>query len=95
MSKEELLHGFVVFAGAMIEAFERYLEHPSADLREDPVAFRQAAIWLNDTERADLVERLRDAFTPYLENEPTLDRERLLVNTVLIPDRSTPPTSED
>lgn len=94
MSKDELLRGFVVFAGAMIEAFERYLEHPSADLREDPVAFRQAAIWLNDTERADLVERLRDAFTPYLENEPTQDRERLLVNTVLIPDRSTRPRSE-
>lgn len=95
MSKDELLRGFVVFAGAMIEAFGRYLDHPSADLGEDPVAFRQAAIWLDDAERADLVDRLRDAFVPYLENEPTTERERLLVNTVLIPDRAARPSSED
>lgn len=95
MGKDELLRGFVVFAGAMIEAFGRYLEHPSANLREDPVAFRQAAIWLDDPERADLIRRLREAFAPYLQNEPTDDRERLLVNTVLIPDRSPRRASDD
>ncbi len=95
MSKDELLRGFVVYSGAMIEAFGRYLDHPAADLSEDPVAFRQAAIWLDDEERADLVERLRDAFAPYLGNEPTDTRERLLVNTVLIPDPSARPTSDD
>ncbi len=95
MSKDELLRGFVVFAGTMIEAFGRYLDHPSADLNEDLVSFRQAAIWLDEAERAELVDRLRAAFGPYLENEPTDERERLLVNTVLIPDRAARPTSED
>lgn len=95
MSKDELLRGFVVFAGAMIEAFGRYLDHPSANLDEDLVSFRQAALWLDDAERVELVGRLREAVGPYLENEPSADRERLLLNTVLIPDRSARPTSED
>ena len=95
MSKDELLRGFVVFAGAMIEAFGRYLDHPSADLNEDLVSFRQAAIWLHDAALAELVARLRAAFGPYLENEPTDDRERLQVNTVLIPDPSARSTGQD
>jgi DNA-binding transcriptional ArsR family regulator len=89
MSNDELLRGFVVFAGTLIDALGRYLDDPAAKPGEDPVGYRQAAIWLDDAERAELFERLRSAVGPYLENEPTEDRERLLLNTILIPDRST------
>jgi DNA-binding transcriptional ArsR family regulator len=87
MSNEELQRGFGVFIGALMESFGRYLDHPSANLAKDPVAFRQAAIWLDESELAELAERLRSALAPYLDNEPSEDRERLLVNTILIPDR--------
>lgn len=95
MSKEELQRGFGVFVGALMESFGRYLDHPSADIATDPVSFRQAAIWLDETELAELAERLRSALAPFLDNEPTDERERLLVNTVLIPDRSARPPHED
>ncbi len=95
MSREELQRGFGVFIGALMESFGRYLDHPSADLASDPITFRQAALWLEESELAELVERLRSALAPYLDNEPTEDRERLLVNTVLIPDRAARPRSED
>jgi DNA-binding transcriptional ArsR family regulator len=88
MSNDGLLSGFVVFAGTLIEALGRYLDDPAANPNEDPVGYRQAAIWLDDAERAELLERLRSAIGPYLENEPTKDRERLLLNTILIPDPS-------
>jgi DNA-binding transcriptional ArsR family regulator len=94
-SPDELLRGFAVFAGTLIEAFGRYVEHPSADLDSDPVAFRQAALWVDDAECAELVERLRTAIEPYLRNEPAENRERLLLSTILIPDRATSPASED
>ena len=94
---DELLEGFVVFAGSMIEAFGRYLDHPAADPATDPVGYRQAALWLDDDERRELVERLRAAVGPYLENEPRPDRQRVLLDTVLIPDpaASAPSDGED
>ena len=86
MTKGELLSGFVVFAGTLIDALGRYLEDPAAKPGEDPVGYRQAGIWLDGSERAELLDRLRSAVAPYLQNEPTEGRERLLLNTVVIPD---------
>ncbi len=87
MGKAQILSGFVVFAGTLVDAFERYLEDPAAKPTEDPVGYRQAGVWLDEAERVELVERLHAAVAPFLENEPTRDRQRLLLNTVLIPDR--------
>ena len=76
-SREQLLRGFTVFAGLMVDAVGRYLEDPDADPSRDPLGFRQAAIWLDDDEREELLERMRDAIAPYLGNEPSAERERL------------------
>ena len=94
MSSDELLRGFVVFAGTLVESVGRYLGHPEADLTRDPLSFRQVALWLDGAERAELVERLRSVITPYLENQPSADRERLLLNTILVPDKSAIETPE-
>ena len=88
LTSDELFRGFVVFAGTLVESVGRYLDHPSTDLARDPFSFRQAALWLDDDERTELTERLRGAIAPYLDNDPTRDRERLLLNTVLVPDKS-------
>ncbi|MEX1294862.1 MAG: helix-turn-helix domain-containing protein [Candidatus Limnocylindrales bacterium] len=95
MTPDELLRGFVVFAGTLVDSVGRYLEHPSADPAHDPFSFRQAALWLDDDERADLIERLRAAIAPYLANGPSAERERLLLNTVVVPDRSSTGQAED
>ena len=57
-SPEELLRGFAVFAGSLVEAFARYVNHPRARPEHDVVAFRQVALWLDRDERAELVDRL-------------------------------------
>ena len=88
-STEDLFRGFVVFAGTLVESVGRYLDHPSADPAKDPLGFRQAALWLDGDERSELIERLRSAISPYLENQPTANRERLLLNTILVPDKGT------
>ncbi len=87
MTPDALFRGFLVFAGTLVDSVGRYLDHPDADLRHDPLSFRQAALWLDHDERARLIERLREAMTPYLGNEPSAERERLLLNTILIPDK--------
>ena len=94
MSKDEVRHGFGVFVGALMESLGRYLDDPAADLARDPVSFRQAALWVDEHELDALLGRIADALAPILDNEPTEGRERLLLNTVLIPDRSARPASE-
>jgi len=86
MTSEEHMSGFVTFVGALIGAFGRYLDDPGADLTEDSVGYRQAAIWVDDTERTTLVSELATALAPYLAHEPRAGRERVLLNTILIPD---------
>ena len=86
LSRDELLQGFAVFAGSLIEAVGRYLDDPSADPTTDPLSYRQAALWLDEDERRALVARLLAAIGPDLQNEPTGTRRRLLLNTILIPD---------
>lgn len=95
LSKEELQRGFGVFVGALMESFGRYLDHPSADPAHDPLSFRQAALWLDDDERADLIERIRSALAPYVANEPSSGRERLLLNTIIVPDKSSSGRADD
>jgi len=95
MTPDQLLRGFLVFAGMLVDSVGRYLDHPSADLAHDPLSFRQAALWLDEDERADLIERLRGAIAPHLENEPSAERERLLLNTVLVPDKTSSGETRD
>ena len=87
MTADELFRGFVVFTGTLVESVGRYLDHPTANIAEDPLSFRQAALWLDEDEREELIERLRAAIAPYVENAPTSERERLLLSTILVPDK--------
>ena len=86
MEPEELLRGFVVFAGTLIEAFGRYVADPQARPEQDLLSYRQAALWLDEDERATLVERLTAAIGPALGNGPAEGRQRVLLSTVLVPD---------
>lgn len=91
-SPEQLLRGFAVFAGSLVDAFGRYVTDPRAKPAEDLVSYRQAALWLGEDERTELVERLRSVIGPLLENGPSESRERLLLSTILIPDPTAAPT---
>ena len=86
MTSEEHLSGFVTFVGALIGAFGRYLADPATNLAEDSVGYRQAAIWVDDAERTMLVSELAAILAPFLVHEPRAGRERVLLNTILIPD---------
>ncbi|MBB6389719.1 helix-turn-helix domain-containing protein [Microbacterium thalassium] len=86
MSADEHREGFAVFAGALISAFSRYLDLPDARPSEDPVGYRQVALWLSEDELRAMVAALSGALQPFLGNEPTPDRRRVLFSTVLMPD---------
>ncbi len=90
VSPQDLLRGFTVFAGSLIDTFGRYLADPRAKPEDDLVGYRQAALWLDEDERAELVDGLRAVIAPLLLNGPDGGRERVLLNTILIPDPAAP-----
>lgn len=94
MSPDEQLRGFAVFAASLVDAFGRYLSGPQARAQSDLVGYRQIPLWLGQGEQAELVERMRSAVGPALENGPAPGRQRVLLSTILFPEPS-PPTDPE
>lgn len=92
---EDLLAGFVAFSGSLIESFARYVRDPRARPGEDGVGYRQAAVWLDANERAELAHRVRAAIEPFLDNVPTAARQRVLLDTILVPDLAARPPERE
>lgn len=92
MTADEHREGFAVFAGALISAFSRYLDQPGSQPADDPVGYRQAALWLTDDEVREMAAALNQALRPYLENEETPERRRILLSTILMPEAPAAPT---
>ena len=90
MTSEQHMSSFVTFVGSMIQAFGRYLEAPDSDPSQDGVGYRQAGLWLTPDELDRMVGEIVAVLTPYLAHEPSPERTRTLLNTILIPDTSAP-----
>ena len=85
----------MTFAGALIQAFARYAEHPDARPDEDPVGYRQATLWLDRQERAELVERLGATIARYEQRGPGPGRQEVRLSTVVIPELPPPAREAD
>ena len=95
MSADDVQRGLILFVGSLIEVFGRYLEHPHAKPAEDAVGYRQVALWLDAGERAELVERLRTAIGSFVGNKASADRQRVLLNTIIVPDLTAEPAEHE
>ena len=93
LSPEEHLRYFTVFAGTLLGDFARYLSEPSADPATDGVSYGQFALNLSDQELHEVAGRIGAALAPALDNEPTPERRRRVLSTVMMPAART--TSED
>jgi DNA-binding transcriptional ArsR family regulator len=82
---DEHLRYFSVFVAGLLEEFARYLERDEPDLARDGVSYRQVALWLSDDEFVQMREGLRDVLVPLIGNQPTPERTRRLVATILLP----------
>jgi DNA-binding transcriptional ArsR family regulator len=86
MSAEEHLQAFTIFAGILIETYGRYLDTPGSHPATDGVGFRQARLWLTDSELNGLVTQLTTVLAPYLEFKKKPERTSRLLSTILMPD---------
>ena len=90
MTSDEHVAGFITFTGTLIDAFSRYAQNPAASFGTDPVGYRTAVLWLSEAEADDLVAGLTEVLQPFLEHEPSPERSRLQLSSILIPDLATP-----
>ncbi len=74
-----------MFCAGLLGDFGRYLAAGPVDLLADGVGYRQAPLWLTDTELAELSGRLAAALAPALGNTPGDGRRRRMLSTVLMP----------
>jgi DNA-binding transcriptional ArsR family regulator len=80
---------FATFVGTLLADFAAYLGAEPADLRSDGVGYRQAALWLSDEEFDELMAELRSAVQRRIGSEPTPQRRRRLLTTIVMPDDRT------
>ena len=85
MTPDEHMRGFITFVGSLVHSLAVYLDEPTSKPARDGLSYRQAAIWLSETERRHLVKQLGEVLAPYLAQISAPERQRILLNTILIP----------
>ncbi|GAC68277.1 helix-turn-helix domain-containing protein [Gordonia soli] len=86
VTDEQVRTYFTVFIAGLSGDLDRYLSQPQIDPVADHVSFRQAALWLSDTERAEFAAALEKFFAPFLDRPAAPGRRRHVLSTVFLPD---------
>ncbi|MFH8791615.1 helix-turn-helix domain-containing protein [Streptomyces sp. NPDC017941] len=76
---------FAVTMATLIAEFNAYLDRPGAEPAEDAVGYRQRTMWLSPEEVADLIREMTAVVAPRIANEPSPERNRYLLSTILFP----------
>jgi DNA-binding transcriptional ArsR family regulator len=86
MTSEEHHRSFAAFAGALIDAYGRYLSDPGARPSADGVSYRQIPLNLSGEELEQMAGELGAVLNHYVELEPSPNRRRRLMSIVTMPD---------
>lgn len=94
VSKDDLLRYFTTFMLLVLNDFSQYLEHhEKPDLVADRVSFAQAPLYLNAEETDQFIKELASVVLKWMENKPSPERHRRLLNTIFMPALEAPPES--
>jgi hypothetical protein len=87
MTTEDHRRAFATFVAALLADFDRYVDRADErpDLLADGVGYRQAGLWLDDAEHAELVHDLVEVVRARMELPQRPGRRRRLLSTVLVP----------
>ena len=86
---EDHFRYFATFVATVLADFATYLEHGGLDLVADRVGYRQVPVWLTDGEFDEMAADLSRAVHRRFGNQPSPQRRRRLISTVVMPgDRS-------
>jgi len=86
MSREEHRLGFTAAMAALIGEFNTYLDRDGAQPFADSVSYRQATLWLDEKELADLVRTMQKELITLLKNKPRPGRRSYRTSLILFPE---------
>jgi DNA-binding transcriptional ArsR family regulator len=93
LSADDHRRAFATALAALAAEFSAYLDRDTADPVADLVGYRQHAVWLSDGELRAMIDGMRQAIAPRLDNQPSPDRTQYLISPILFPIEA-PPTTE-
>ncbi|MFI1919925.1 helix-turn-helix domain-containing protein [Nocardia sp. NPDC020380] len=76
---------FMAYVAGLLADFDNYLARDTLDIVHDGVGYRLAALWLDDTEFAEMGAELRAAIIKRSANTATPGRKRRLVRIIHLP----------
>lgn len=77
---------FATFIGTILNDYSSYLNNEGFDLQEDRVGYSQAPLWLTTEEFDEFASAIRHVVSERLQNQPTPERRRYLLNTIVMPE---------
>ncbi|MDR7002734.1 helix-turn-helix domain-containing protein [Neobacillus niacini] len=86
MTPEQHMELFIKFISSLLGDFQRYINQDYYDLVEDGISFRQLHLQLSDSEFNEMLGKVRNVYSEYLQNEPSQDRRRRIISTITMPD---------
>ena len=89
-TSSDLSRHFATFVGTLLTDFAAYLETSNLDLAADRVGFRQIPLWLTDAEFDELAAEFAEALRSRMDTQPSPERRRRLITTIVMPDDRTP-----
>ena len=94
-SRDDHLRYFASFAATLIDEFARYLRRDEIDLAADGVSYREASVYLSDTEYLELLKEIWGAIAARIGTPATEGRRARSLAVIGIPGEPVPATSSD
>lgn len=93
MSLDDHRRGFAAVVAGLLAEFTLYLDQEGADPTSDAVSYRQFPLWLSDAEKTAFLEEVVAAIRPRMDHDPSPERRRHLLSTILFPTEANPQPS--
>ena len=87
LSPEEHTQNFMTYTASLIDAFARYVQQANPnEMSADGLSYNRATIYLSAEERVEFQEAVVALLQGVMRNEPTPERQRFTLASVVIPD---------
>lgn len=89
-SKDDHRRIFAAAISVLVAEFNGYLDQADADPSADLVGYRQHTAWLTADELGSMIEELRAALVPRLQQGPEPGRRPYLISPIMFPTKGLP-----
>lgn len=83
---EDYIRLFTQYLGLQLGYYMRYIQQGDIDFARDNVVYHMFPVYLSDAEKQKLNEAVNAALLPFAKNEPSPERQRMILGWISLPD---------